>query len=36
MEINSLVDVRVGEFSYPTLNQRINALKDGHEVGRKT
>ncbi len=31
-----LVDVHVGEFSYPTLNQRINALKVGHEVGRKT
>ena len=31
-----LVDVRVGEFSYPTLNQRIKALKVDHEVGRKT
>ena len=31
-----LVDVRVGEFSYPTLNQRINALKLGHEAGGKT
>ena len=31
-----LVDVRVGEFSYPTLNQRIDALRLGHEAGGKT